>query len=113
MCSSLRGGLRIAVTRLTGDDARVVAAVFEAPMSREQALELARLMQEGRPTRPEGVLTAALAFEDGVARLTAYWRDRDTLERYLEETPVPRGMELMRKVGVEPSMRIVEVLELG
>ena len=98
---------------LTGDDVHVVAAVFEAPTSREQAQELARLMQEGRATRPGGVLTAALTIDDGVARLTAYWQDRDTLDRYLEETPVPRGMELMRKVGVEPSMRIVEVLELG
>ena len=91
----------------------MVAAVFEASMSREQAVELARLMDEGRSTRPAGVLTASLTIEDGVGRLTAYWRDRETLERYLAEAPVPRGTELMRKVGVEPEMRIVEVLDLG
>ena len=91
----------------------VVAAVFEAPLTDEQAVELARLMHEGRSTRPAGVLTASLTMEDGVGRLTAYWRDRETLDRYLEEASVPRGVELMRKVGVEPTMRISEVLELG
>ncbi len=99
--------------RATGDDASMVAAIFEAAMSREQAEQLARLMQDGRATRPDGVLTAALTFEDGVGRLTAYWQDRETLDRYLAEAPVPRGTELMRKVGVEPIFRIVDVLELG
>jgi hypothetical protein len=41
------------------------------------------------------------------------WRDRETLEAYLAFGAVPRGTELMRKVGVEPEMRIVDVLELG
>ena len=35
----------------------MVAAVFEAKMSREQADQLAELMQEHRPTRPAGVLS--------------------------------------------------------
>ena len=90
-----------------------VAAVFEAPMSREQARRLAGLMQEGRATRPPGVVTASLLYEDGVGRLIAYWQDRDTLDRYLSTASVPRGTELMRQVGVEPEVRIVEVLELG
>jgi len=94
------------------DDASVVAAIFEAPMSREQAERLAVLMQEGRATRPEGVLTAALVFADGVATLTAYWQERAELDSYLA-TSVPRGVELMRKVGAEPTMRIADVLELG
>ena len=38
----------------------MVAAVFEAKLSREQAEQLAELMREARPTRPEGVLTAIL-----------------------------------------------------
>jgi hypothetical protein len=91
----------------------MVAAVFEASMTAEQAAELARLMDEARPTRPAGVITASLTLDDGVGRLTAYWRDRETLESYLAEAPVPRGTELMRKVGVEPEVRIVEVLDLG
>jgi hypothetical protein len=91
----------------------MVAAIFEAEMSRRQAEELARLMHDGRETRPGGVLTAALTFEAGVGRLTAYWKDRETLDRYFAAAPVPRGVELMRKVGVEPQVTIVEVLELG
>ena len=91
----------------------MVAAIFEAEMSTEQARRLAELMEEGRPTRPEGVLTALLLHDDGVGRLVAVWRDRETLERYLAEAEVPRGTELMRKVGVEPSLRVVDVLELG
>jgi hypothetical protein len=70
-------------------------------------------MQEGRPTRPEGVLTAALLVDDDLVRLVAFWRDRGTLERYLATGAVPRGTELMRKVGVEPELRVVDVLELG
>jgi hypothetical protein len=90
----------------------MVAAIFEAPMSREQAERLAGLMQSGRSTRPDGVVTAALTVENGVGRLTAYWKDRETLDRYLAVS-VPRGTELMREVGVEPNVRIVDVLELG
>jgi hypothetical protein len=33
---------------------------FEAEMTAEQAAELARLMEEARPTRPEGVDVAML-----------------------------------------------------
>ena len=91
----------------------MVAAIFEAKLSREQAARLAELMKEGRPGRPKGVLTAVLTVEDGLGRLTAVWKDRDTLDRYLSEAPVPRGTELMRAVGAEPSVRIVEVLEYG
>jgi hypothetical protein len=91
----------------------VIAVVFEAELSREQAEELARLMDEGRPTRPAGVQTASLLYDDGTARLIAYWQDEETLNRYLAETAVPRGQELMRKVGAEPTMRIVEVLDFG
>ena len=91
----------------------MVAAVFEAELTPEQATKLAELMVEGRPSRPEAVLTAALTYEDGVGRLTAYWRDRETLEHYLATAPVPRGTELMRKVGAEPTVKIVDVLELG
>jgi len=91
----------------------MVAAVFEAPMSREQAERLAGLMQEGRATRPAGVITAALLVDGDLVRLVAFWGDRDTLDRYLSVAPVPRSPELMRKVGVEPEVRIVEVLELG
>ena len=82
-------------------------------MSREQAEQLARLMEEGRATRPAGVVTAALLVDGDLVRLVAVWRDRETLESYLASTDVPRGVELMRKVGAEPELRIVDVLDLG
>jgi hypothetical protein len=112
-CSSRGAPVRIATRPANGNDASVVAAIFEAQMSREQAEQLAALMSEGRATRPEGVITAALTLDDGVGRLTAYWADRETLDRYFASVPVPRGVGLMRKVGVEPQVRIVEMLELG
>jgi hypothetical protein len=86
---------------------------FEAEMSRDQAEQLARLMQDGRGTRPAGVITAALEFRKGHGRLVAIWKDRDTLDRYLSQAQIPRGTELMRKVGVEPQVKTFDVLELG
>jgi hypothetical protein len=86
---------------------------FEAEMTPDQAGELARLMRDGRPTRPEGVVTALLEYRDGRARLLAVWRDHETLDRYLGEADVPRGTELMRKIGVEPDVQRLDVLELG
>jgi hypothetical protein len=86
---------------------------FEAEMTAEQAAALARLMEEGRPTRPEGVLTALLEYADGRGRLLAVWRDAETLDRYLDEAAVPRGTELMRKLGLEPEVRRFDVLDLG
>ena len=91
----------------------MVAAVFKATMSREQAERLAELMDEGRATRPEGVLTAALLVDGELVRLIAFWKDRETLDAYLATAPVPRGTELMRKVGFEPALRIVDVLDCG
>jgi len=91
----------------------MVAAIFQARMRREQAERLAELMREGRATRPEGVLTAGLLVDGEDVQLVAFWKDRDTLDHYLATAEVPRGTELMRKVGVEPALRIVEVLELG
>jgi hypothetical protein len=86
---------------------------FEADMTAEQADELARLMEEGRATRPEGVVTALLEYVDGHGRLIAVWRDAETLERYLAGAEVPRGMELMRKIGREPKVCRFDVLDLG
>jgi quinol monooxygenase YgiN len=91
----------------------MVAAIFEASMSREQAERLAELMREARPTRPGGVLTAALLVDGEAVQLIAFWKDRETLDQYLSTAPVPRGTELMRKLGVEPELRIVDALELG
>jgi hypothetical protein len=70
-------------------------------------------MREGRATRPEGVITAALTVDGENVQLVAYWRDRETFDRYIATGVVPRGRELMRRVGVEPEMRVVETLELG
>jgi quinol monooxygenase YgiN len=89
----------------------MVAAVFEATLDAGQAADLARLMDEGRPTRPEGVVTATLLFDGALGRLVAVWESRAALERYLATAAVPRGEELMRKVGAEPTMTIVDVLE--
>ena len=86
---------------------------FEADMTTEQADELAGLMEVGRPTRPEGVVTALLEYAGGHGRLVAVWRDAETLERYLAEADVPRGVELMRKIGLEPQVRRFDVLDLG
>ena len=86
---------------------------FEAAMDEEQAAELARLMEEARPTRPGGVVTALLEYRDGRGRLLAVWKDRETLDRYLAEVDVPRGAELMRQVGVDPTWRIVDAHEVG
>ena len=47
---------------------------FEAPMTRDQAEQLATLMQEARPSRPTGVLKALLEFDDGRGRLVAVWQ---------------------------------------
>jgi len=91
----------------------VIAAVFEARMGGEQAERLAQLMREGKATRPEGVLTAALMVDGELVRLVAFWTDRDAFDRHVATAGVPRGVELMRKVGVEPELRIVETLELG
>jgi hypothetical protein len=87
------------------------AAIFEAPLDAGQAEELARLMDEGRPTRPAGVVTATLLYDGAVGRLVAVWESRAALESYLATTEVPRGRELMLQVGADPAMTIVDVLE--
>ena len=49
----------------------MAAAVFAARMSRQQAEQLAGLMREGRPTRPEGALTALLLVDDQDVKLVS------------------------------------------
>jgi hypothetical protein len=70
-------------------------------------------MQETKPTRPAAVITAALEYRKGRGRIVAVWKDRDSLDRYLSEAQIPRGTELMRKVGLEPQVKTFDVLELG
>ena len=82
-------------------------------MTAEQASELARLMEEARPTRPGGVETALLEYRNGRGRLVAVWKDAETLDSYLAEAPVPRGTELMRRIGLEPEVTRFEILEIG
>jgi hypothetical protein len=89
----------------------MAAAIFEAPLRPEQAADLARLMDEGRPTRPAGVVVATLLYDGTTGRLVAVWESREALERYLATTDMPRGRELMLKVGADPTMEIVDVLE--
>jgi hypothetical protein len=86
---------------------------FEAEMAREQAEQLAGLMEKRRPTRPEPVLTALLEYSDGRGRLLAVWRDREARDRYLAETPVPHGTKLFRDLGLEPEIQTFDVLEFG
>jgi hypothetical protein len=88
----------------------VIAAIFEAQLTEEQAHRLVELMRETRPSRPEGVLNVSLLYERGEAQIVAIWRDRDDLERYLASS-TPRAKELMRRVGAEPTVRLVPVLE--
>lgn len=90
-----------------------VAAIFAATMSRGQVEQLAESMRKALPTRPEGVVTAALLVEGEAVQLIAFWRDRKTFDTYLATVDVPRGVELMRGVGVEPEWRVVDVMELG
>jgi quinol monooxygenase YgiN len=94
-------------------DGLTVAAIFEATMSPGQVEQLAASMRKALPTRPEGVVTAALLVEGEAIQLIAFWRDRETFDAYLATVEVPRGVELMRGVGVEPEWRVVDVMELG
>jgi hypothetical protein len=90
-----------------------VAAVFEATMSREQADQLAVLMEEGVATRPAEVALATLHVEGERVRLVAYWNSAEALDAYRASSPVLRGQELMRKVGVEPAVSVVDVPAFG
>jgi hypothetical protein len=87
------------------------AAIFEARMTREQALEVAELIRDATPRRPRGVLEVRLYLDGDVGRLVSLWESRETLEGYLAEAEVPRGTELMRAAGLEPKVWIVEVFE--
>lgn len=91
----------------------MIAAVFEARMSREQAEQLAELMREGHPTRPPAVISTSLTHDGERAQLVAFWPDRESLDRYLASVPAPRGVEFMRRVGAEPTVRVVDTLQLG
>jgi hypothetical protein len=89
----------------------VVAAVFEAAMSREQAERLGQLMRDRVGKRAPAVLGAMLLYEQGIARLVAVWESREAWERYLAGVDVPKATELIREVGAEPTLSVVPVLE--
>ena len=82
-------------------------------MTREQAEQLAELMREGHATRPPAVISTALMVDGERVQLVAFWPDRETFERYVASVSAPRGVEFMRQVGVEPSVRLVDTLQLG
>ena len=82
-------------------------------MTREQADRLAELMREGHATRPPAVISTTLLHDGLVALLIAFWPDRETFDEYVASVPAPRGVAFMREVGAEPTVRIVETLQLG
>jgi hypothetical protein len=103
----------------------MVAAIFEAPMSREQADGLAKLMRDNLGQRAPEVLGAMLTWEPapptpppeqlsaalGTGRLTAVWESEEAWERYRSSVDVPRAAEYMRMVGAEPTLTVMPVLE--
>jgi hypothetical protein len=95
------------------EDDDVIAAVFEAKLTREQAEQLAELMREGHATRPAAVISTALTHDGEYAQLIAFWPDRESYDAYVASVPAPRGVEFMRKVGAEPTVRVVDTLQLG
>jgi hypothetical protein len=89
------------------------AVVLEAEMTPAQVERLAELMREHLTTRPPGVELAALLVDGSSARLVAFWGDGAELDAYLASVDEPRGVQLMREAGVEPTWRVVEVPQLG
>lgn len=87
----------------------MVAAIFQAEMNTEQAAQVAELMREHKETRPADVVLATLHVDGNQVALVAYWRSREALDAYLATGETPRGTALMREVGVEPTMRVVDV----
>lgn len=87
------------------------AAIFEARMTREQAMQVAELIRDATPRRPHGVLEVRLYVDGDVGRLVSLWESRELLEAYLAEAEVPRGTELMRAAGLEPEVWIADVFE--
>ena len=96
----------------------MVAAIFEAPMSREQADRLAQLMRDRIGDRAPAVVNATLLWDPdpapGVGRFMAVWESRDAWDRYLSVTEEPGAIKLMREVGApEPTLTVVPVLFCG
>jgi hypothetical protein len=89
----------------------VVAAIFEAEMTREQADRLVGLMRENLGQRAPAVLGAMVLYENGKAQLIAVWESEEAWERYRSSVEEPRAAEFMREVGAEPTLRVVPVLE--
>ena len=87
----------------------MVAAIFEAEMDAERAARVAELMRQHKDTRPADVVLATLHVDGEHVALVAYWRSREALDAYLASGETPRGTALMREVGVEPTMRVVDV----
>jgi hypothetical protein len=89
------------------------AAIFDATMTTEQSDQLAELMEKNVATRPSEVALATLHVDGEHVRLVAYWTSMEALDEYRAASPVLRGQELMRRVGVEPTVSIVSVPAFG
>jgi hypothetical protein len=89
------------------------AAIFEATMTRDQALHVAQLIRDAKARRPQGVLEVRLYVDGEVGRLVSLWESRERLEDYLAEAEVPRGTELMRAAGLEPKVWVADVFEVS
>ena len=92
---------------------RIANDMNQTKRNPDQISQLAARMKSGRDERPDGVLTAMLLIEEDKTRLIAVWTDQDRLDRYLATAPVPRGTELFRAVGAEPTFKVAPVAELG
>jgi alkylation response protein AidB-like acyl-CoA dehydrogenase len=87
----------------------VVAAIFEAKMTPEQAQRAAEVMREHIDIRSPAVVLAALHVDGEDVALVAYWESRAAFDAYLASVEVPGGIQIMRDAGVEPTVRVVDV----
>jgi hypothetical protein len=59
------------------------------------------------------VIDVRLYLEGDTGQLVSLWESREALVAYLADAEVPRGTQLMRAVGLEPDVRIADVLTAG
>lgn len=90
-----------------------VAAAFDAKLSHERAEQLPRSMEDGGATRPREVALATRHVHGDYVLCCRLLEQLGSAGRVPARASTLRGTELMRRVGGEPTVTIVDVLAFG
>ncbi len=97
-------------------DRYMIITMLEASIPLPKKQELINNFSKAIAALDEGIIDTYLIANTKSSdsfRILTIWKDKEALEKMRQSTSVPRGVQLFREIGVEPSLTVFSVEASG